>query len=73
MQAAVHLRVQQSSQEDHSRAHPVPGGEGVLEVKDGENEAEELPQSHHQSDGQRGALCGQNEHAADTHISERTG
>lgn len=49
----------------------MPGGEGVLEVQDGEDEAEELSESHHQSDGQGGALCGQDEHAADAHVSGR--
>lgn len=48
----------------------MPGSEGVLEVEDGEDETEELPQGHHQSDGERGALCGQDEHATDTHIPE---
>lgn len=67
--AAPHLGVQQRAQEDHGRAHPVPGGEGVLEVQDGEDEAEELPQRHDQSDRERGALRGQNEHATDAHIS----
>lgn len=66
--AAPHLSVQQGAQEDHGRAHPVPGGEGVLEVDDGEDEAEELPQGHYKSDRQRGALCGQNEHTTDTHV-----
>lgn len=49
----------------------MPGSEGVLEVKDGEDEAEELSQGHHQSDRQRGALSGQNEHTADADISEK--
>lgn len=70
--AAQHLRVQQRAHKDHGRAHPVPGSEGVLEVEDGEDEAEELPQGHHQSDRQRGALCSENEHAADAYISEKT-
>lgn len=48
----------------------MPDGEGVLEVNDGEDEAEELSKCHHQSDGQRGALCGQNENTTDAYISE---
>lgn len=47
----------------------MPGGEGVLEVEDGEDEAEELPERHHQRDRQRGALGGQDEDAADAHVS----
>lgn len=49
----------------------MPGGEGVLEVQDGEDEAEELPERHHQRDRQRGALSGQDEHATDAHVSGR--
>lgn len=69
--AAPHLGVQQGAQEHHPRAHPVPPGERVLEVHDGEDEAEELSQRHHQSDGQRGALRGEDENPANAHISER--
>lgn len=68
--AAPHLRVQQSAREDHGCAQPVPGGEGVLEVKDGEDEAEELPERHHQGDGERRALCGQDENPTDAHVPE---
>ena len=70
--AAPHLCVQQRTQEDHSCAHPVPGGERVLKVNDGEDEAEELSQGHHQGNGQRGALCGQNENPTDANIPEET-
>lgn len=73
LHAAPHLCVKHSAQKDHARAQPVPGSEGVLEVKDGEDEADELSQSHHQSDGQRGALCGQDEDAADAYVSGNTG
>lgn len=73
LNTAPHLRVQQSAYEDHGRAHPVPGSEGVLEVNDGEDEAEELSQCHHQGDGQRGTLCGQDENTTDAHIPEVTG
>lgn len=68
LHAAPNLRVQQSAQEHHGCAHPVPGGEGVLEVEDGEDEAEELSEGDHESDRQRGALCGQDEHATDAHV-----
>ena len=70
LDAGPHLRVQQCSQEDHRRAHPVPDREGVLEVPHGDDEAEELPEGHHQGDGQRRALSGQDEHATDAHVSE---
>ena len=36
--------------------------ERVLEVDDGEDEAEELPESDHQGHGEAGALCGQHKH-----------
>lgn len=49
----------------------MPGSEGVLEVQDGEDEAEELSERHHESDRQGGALRGEDEHAADAHVSER--
>lgn len=71
--AAPNLRVKQSAQEDHSRAHPVPGSEGVLEVNDGENKAEELSQRHHQSDGEWGALRGQDEDTTDADVPEESG
>ena len=70
--ATPHLRVQQGAHEDHGCAHPVPGSEGVLEVKDGEDEAEELSECHHQGDGQWSALCRQDEHPADAHIPAET-
>lgn len=42
LDAAQHLGVKQSPHKDHERAQPVPRSEGVLEVNDGEDEAEEL-------------------------------
>lgn len=72
LDAAPHLSVHQSTHEDHSRAHPVPGSEGVLEINDGEDEADELSECHHQGDGQRSTLCGQDEHTTDTNVSEET-
>lgn len=50
----------------------MPGGEGVLEVHDGEDEAEELSEGHHKRDRQRGALCSQDENTADAHVPEET-
>lgn len=50
----------------------MPGGEGVLEINDGEDEAEELPERHHQRDCQRGALCGQDENTTDAHVPEES-
>lgn len=46
----------------------MPGGEGVVEVQDGEDEADELSEGHHQGDGQRSALCGQDKDATDAHV-----
>lgn len=73
LHTAPHLCVQQSTQKDHSCAQPVPESEGVLEVHDGEDEAEELPQSHHQGDSEWGALCCQDENTTDTDVPEETG
>lgn len=50
----------------------MPGGEGVLEINDGEDEAEELPERHHQRDRQWGALGGQDENTTDANIPEET-
>lgn len=67
-----HLGVQQGAQEHHSCAQPVPHREGVLKIEDGEDEAEELSECDYQSDGQRSALRGENEDAANANISEGT-
>lgn len=48
----------------------MPGREGVAKVEDGEDEADELAQRHHQRDGEGGALCGEDEDAADADVSE---
>lgn len=68
--ATPHLCVQQGSQEHHSCAQPVPHSKRVLKIEDGEDEAEELSECDHQSDGQRCALCGEDEDTADANISE---
>lgn len=47
----------------------MPGREGVSEVEDGEDEADELAQRHHQRDGEGGALRGEDEDAADADVS----
>lgn len=70
--ATQHLSVQQGAQEHHGCAQPVPRRERVLEVEDGEDEAEELSERDHQRDGERSALCCENEDAADANISEGT-
>lgn len=66
--ATPHLGVQQGAQEHHGCAQPVPHRERVLEVEDGDDEAEELSERDHQRDGERSALCGENEDAADANI-----
>ena len=71
--AGPHLGVQQRAREHQARAQPVGRREGVAEIQDGEDEAHELPQGHHQRDGERRALRGQGEHAPDAHVSERRG
>lgn len=70
--ATPHLGVQQGAQEHHACAQPVPRRERVLEVEDGDDEAEELSERDHQRDGERSALGGENEDAADANISEGT-
>ena len=55
--------------EDEGRRDDVSGRERVLEVEDGENERDELPQGHDEGHGQRCAFCRQDEHAPDTDIS----
>lgn len=67
-QAVPHLGVHQGAHEDKGSAQPVPACEGVLEVEDGEDEADELAERHHQGDGERRALRGQDEHAADADV-----
>lgn len=47
-----HLCVEQCAQEDDGGAQPVPDGEGVVEVEDGEDEADKLAQRHHQGDSE---------------------
>lgn len=47
----------------------MPRGEGVLEVPDGDDEADELPEGDDQRHGERGTLCGQDEHSPNANIS----
>lgn len=47
----------------------MPRREGVAEVEDGEDEADELAQRHHQRDGEGGALRGEDEDASDADVS----
>lgn len=47
----------------------MPGREGVAKVKDGEDEADKLAQSHHQRDGEGCALRGEDEDASDADVS----
>lgn len=68
-EAVPHLRVHESPHEDEGGAQPVPGREGVAEVEDGEDEADELAQRHHQRDGEGGALRGEDEDASDADVS----
>lgn len=46
----------------------MPQGERVLEVQDGEDEADELAQRHDEGDGEGGAFCGEDEDAPDAHV-----
>lgn len=47
----------------------MPQSERVLEVQDRKDEAHKLAQSHNQRDGEGGALCCEDEHATDAHVS----
>lgn len=46
----------------------MPGREGVAEVEDGEDEADEFAQRHHQRDGEGGALRGEDEDAPNADV-----
>ena len=59
---------EQRAPEHEGGADPVVHREGVLEVHDGEDEAEELAQGDHQGDGEAGALRGQHEHRGDADV-----
>lgn len=67
-QVVPHLCVHEGPKEDKQGAQPVPQGERVPEIQDGENEAHELAESHDERDGEGGALCGEDEHTADAHV-----
>lgn len=67
-EAVPHLGVHQGAHEDEGGAQPVPACEGILEVEDGEDEADELAERHHQGDREGRALCGQDEDAADADV-----
>lgn len=67
-QAVPHLGVHQGAHEDEGSAQPVPACEGILEVQDGEDEADELAERHHQGDREGRALRGQDEDAADADV-----
>ena len=62
------IREQESSPEDQSRPQPVVWSEGVIEVHDGEEETEELPERDDQGDGEAGTLCGQHKHRGDADV-----
>lgn len=70
-EAVPHLGVHEGAQEDEGGAQPVPAREGVPEVEDGEDEADELAERHHQGDGEGRALRGQDENAADADVPGR--
>lgn len=72
-QAVPHLCVHQRPNEDKHGAQPVPQGERVLEVQDGDDEAHELAQGHDEGDGEGGALRGEDEDAPDAHVPGEAG
>lgn len=47
---------QEGPQEDGPGAHPVVQGKGVLEVKDGYHQTQELPQCDHQGHCEGGTV-----------------
>ena len=67
-QVVPHLCVHEGPSEDKQGAQPVPQGERVLEVQDGEDEADELAQRHDEGDGEGGTFCGDDEDAPDAHV-----
>lgn len=46
----------------------MPNSEGVIEVQDGDDEAQELSQGHHQSYCERSTLRCQEEHTSDADV-----
>ena len=62
------IREEESSTKDEASAQPVVRSEGIVEVHDGEEETEELPQSDDQSDGKAGTLRGEHKHGGDADV-----
>ena len=65
---AHRVREEQRAGEHERRAEPVPGSERVAEVEDGGEQADELAQREHQSDGERAALARQHEHRSNADV-----
>jgi len=72
-QQAGEVAEEHDAAEDEARAQPVDRGEGVLEVPDGEEQGQELPEGEHECGGEGGALGGQHEHGGDTQVLGGTG
>ena len=69
-ESGQNINKQNCTHEDEDSADPVSGSEWVVEVVDGEHQADELTQGHHQGHGQGRTFRGQDKHTADTHKSD---
>ena len=64
------LGEEERAAEDERGAEPVRRRERVVEVDDREEQRDELTQRDDERDGERAALGGEDEDAADTHVPE---
>ena len=70
LQVPGNIREEEDPGEDEPGARPVKWGEGVGEVPDGEQEADELPGGEDQAGREAGALRRQHEHGEDADVLE---
>ena len=62
LQISRNIREEKDATKDESSSDPVKASEGVLEVPDGEEDTDELPDGEDQGGSEAGALGGQDEH-----------
>ena len=65
---AEDVREEKDASKHEASPGPVEGGEAVVEVPDGEQEADELPGGEDEAGGEAGALAGQHEHGEDADV-----
>ena len=68
LQVARNIREEENAGKDEPGARPVQWSEGVGEVPDGEQEADELPGGQDQAGREAGALRGQHKHGGDADV-----